>query len=211
MAADPRKLRPSELCRLLNSTPLGEVLNERQLHRHRTRAGMRIGDGRFVDLLRYVAWLVEVRHAPKPERDGDPYENLTQGNKATQVDRAEFRKTYGNLEHGVLKLDLVTFEITGNTSLLTQYVLVRLFALGDLNQNGTVSEADFALFGDLWGLTYLDEGYNPSADFDENGVIDAIDYGLFADYLMQQVPAASSALALLAGMIFFSRRRRAAA
>ena len=27
---DPRKLRPSELCRLLNSTPLGEVISERQ-------------------------------------------------------------------------------------------------------------------------------------------------------------------------------------
>ena len=27
MATDPRKLRPSELCRLLNSTPLGEVIS----------------------------------------------------------------------------------------------------------------------------------------------------------------------------------------
>ena len=62
MASDPRKLRPSELCQLLNSTPLGEVINERQLHRHRTRAGLRIGDGRFVDLLRYVAWLIQIRH-----------------------------------------------------------------------------------------------------------------------------------------------------
>jgi len=67
-ATDPRRLRPSELCRLLNSTPLGEVINERQLHRHRSRAGMRIGDGRHVDLLRYVAWLVQLRHEPKPRR-----------------------------------------------------------------------------------------------------------------------------------------------
>lgn len=74
MATDPRKLRPSELCRLLNSTPLGEVINERQLHRHRTRAGMRIGDARFVDLLRYVAWLIEVRHAPREE--SDPHHKL---------------------------------------------------------------------------------------------------------------------------------------
>jgi hypothetical protein len=64
---DPRKLRPSELCRLLNSTPLGEVINERQLHRQRTQAGLRIGDVRHVDLIRYVAWLVQVRHAPKAE------------------------------------------------------------------------------------------------------------------------------------------------
>ncbi len=76
MAIDPRALRPSELCRLLNSTPLGEVINERQLHRHRTRAGLRIGDARHVDLLRYVAWLVELRHAPRPEPEGDPYEKL---------------------------------------------------------------------------------------------------------------------------------------
>jgi hypothetical protein len=67
---DPRKLRPTELCRLLNSTPLGEVINERQLRRHRTRAGLRVGDARYVDLVRYVAWLVRVRHAPKPESDG---------------------------------------------------------------------------------------------------------------------------------------------
>ena len=31
--------------RLLNSTSLGEVIDEWQLHRHRTRAGTRIGDG----------------------------------------------------------------------------------------------------------------------------------------------------------------------
>lgn len=65
MATDPRKLRPSEMCRLLNSTPLGEVIDQRQLSRHRTRAGLRIGDARHVDLVRYVAWLVQVRHAPK--------------------------------------------------------------------------------------------------------------------------------------------------
>ncbi|KAA0215778.1 MAG: hypothetical protein DYG94_06435 [Leptolyngbya sp. PLA3] len=64
---DPRNLKPSEACRLLNSTPLGEVIGERQLHRHRTRAGFRIGDGKTVDLFRYAAWLVALRHAPKPE------------------------------------------------------------------------------------------------------------------------------------------------
>lgn len=63
---DPRSLKPSETCRLLNSTPMGEVINERQLHRHRTRAGFRIGDGKTVDLFRYAAWLVATRHEPKP-------------------------------------------------------------------------------------------------------------------------------------------------
>ena len=62
MAIDVRQLRPTELVRLLNSTPLGEVISERQLYRHRYRAGFRIGDGRHVDLFRYVAWLVAIRH-----------------------------------------------------------------------------------------------------------------------------------------------------
>ncbi len=69
MAIDPKNLRPSELARLLNSTPLGTVIEERQLHRHRTQAGYRIGDGRRVDLFRYVAWLFELRRTPKPVVD----------------------------------------------------------------------------------------------------------------------------------------------
>jgi hypothetical protein len=85
MATDPRRLKPSELCRLLNSTPLGEVISERQLYRHRSRAGMRVGDGKHVDLVRYVAWLVSQRHAPKPEPAGDPYEELKTRSRARNL------------------------------------------------------------------------------------------------------------------------------
>lgn len=85
MAIDPRKLRPADLCRLLNSTPLGEVISERQLYRHRMRAGYRIGDGRHVDLLRYVAWLVRERHEPKPERVTGGYEAHREQARARNV------------------------------------------------------------------------------------------------------------------------------
>ena len=78
MPIDPRQLRPGELCRLLNSTPLGEVISERQLHRHRTRAGFRVaadGDTARVDLFRYVAWLASVRHERKPDpTEAEDYE-----------------------------------------------------------------------------------------------------------------------------------------
>ena len=97
MATDPRKLRPSELCRLLNSTPLGEVINERQLHRHRTAAGLRIGDARHVDLLRYVAWLVQVRNEPKPGADGDPYEKMKKRARARNVALAIAGRDIGDL------------------------------------------------------------------------------------------------------------------
>jgi hypothetical protein len=81
----------------LNSTPLGEVINERQLHRHRTRAGLRIGDARFVDLLRYVAWLIEVRHAPRDEPEGDPYEKLKERARARNVAIALAGRDIGEL------------------------------------------------------------------------------------------------------------------
>ena len=78
MPIDPRQLRPGELCRLLNSTPLGEVISERQLHRHRTRAGFRVaadGDTGRVDLFRYVAWLAATRHEPKADpAEAEDYE-----------------------------------------------------------------------------------------------------------------------------------------
>lgn len=79
MAIDPRKLKPGELARLLNSTPMGEVVSERQLHRHRTRAGFRVaadGDAGKVDLFRYVAWLVTTRHQALAEAARQP-EGLT--------------------------------------------------------------------------------------------------------------------------------------
>ena len=70
MAIDPRKLRPSMLIRMLNSTPLGEVLKDWRLHRHRNRAGFRIGDDEYIDLFRYAAWLVLLRHVPEqPPQD----------------------------------------------------------------------------------------------------------------------------------------------
>ena len=63
---DPSRLRPGEVCRLLNSTPLGPVLTEARLKRHRTEAGFRVGDGRTVDLFKYVAWLIGLRRSAPP-------------------------------------------------------------------------------------------------------------------------------------------------
>jgi Terminase large subunit gpA, endonuclease domain len=85
MALDPRTLRPADVVRLINSTPLGEVLSERQLHRHRERAGMRIGDDKHIDLIRYGAWLADQRHNPKPKAEAQDYE--TKKEKAAQRER----------------------------------------------------------------------------------------------------------------------------
>lgn len=74
MAADLRKLKPSELVRIVNSTSLGTVLSIRKLTLQRERAGLRIGQGAEIDLIRYAAWLVAERHGPRPEPSADPYQ-----------------------------------------------------------------------------------------------------------------------------------------
>jgi len=67
MKIDPRKLRPADVLRLLNTAGYGAVLTENQLRRHRNRAGYTIGDTRTVDLFRYAAWLTLEYLTPKPE------------------------------------------------------------------------------------------------------------------------------------------------
>ncbi len=74
MALNPRSMRPADVVRLLNSADLGVVIDERQLYRHRMRAGFRIGDGKRVDLLRYLGWLVDQIHGPQDEKSVADYE-----------------------------------------------------------------------------------------------------------------------------------------
>ncbi len=73
---DPRRLRAVDLLRLLNSTPLGAVVDRNRLRRHRDEAGLRIsspqGDGSALDLFRYAAWLRR-RARRSPHAAVDPY------------------------------------------------------------------------------------------------------------------------------------------
>ncbi len=96
MAIDPRNLKPADLARLLNSTPVGTVLDERQLYRHRMRAGFRIGDGRRVDLFRYVAWLIEELAKPKVEKVRD-YEAVKEAAAARNRALSEAGRDIGEL------------------------------------------------------------------------------------------------------------------
>ncbi|MGB2824540.1 MAG: hypothetical protein WBF17_26430 [Phycisphaerae bacterium] len=95
MAIDPRNLRPSMLTRMLNSTPLGEVISERQLRRHRNRAGYRIGDDKHVDLFRYVAWLAWLRHDPAPVRQPADYEAIKEAARARNAELSAIGRDIG--------------------------------------------------------------------------------------------------------------------
>ena len=81
MASDPKRLRPADLVRLLNSTPLGTVVDGRRMRLIRDRFGLRIGDGGTVDLIRYTANLALDKHATKNESEttgGSAYERHRQ-------------------------------------------------------------------------------------------------------------------------------------
>jgi len=69
-AIDPRNLRPSELSRLLNSTALGETVSPQAIYRRQNRAGLRIGDGRRIDLIRYVMAIAS--HSPSQSLTIEP-------------------------------------------------------------------------------------------------------------------------------------------
>ncbi len=97
MALDPRQMRPADVARLLNSTPLGAVIDERQLYRHRTRAGFRIGDGKRVDFLRYVAWLADQRHAPKTEKAPRTYEDVKEAARKRNAEISKAGRDIGGL------------------------------------------------------------------------------------------------------------------
>ena len=67
---NPRKLRPAELLRVLNSSGQGAALTEQRLRRHRNQAGYSIGDNATVDLFRYAAWLTQKHLEPAEEIGG---------------------------------------------------------------------------------------------------------------------------------------------
>jgi hypothetical protein len=102
MAIDPSKLRPSDLTRLLNSTPLGTVIGDRQLYRHRQRAGFRISpDGRTVNLFKYVAWLIDERHGPQPEQSTRDYEAMKEAARARNASLSAAGRDIGDLPEEV--------------------------------------------------------------------------------------------------------------
>jgi hypothetical protein len=82
----------------MNSTPLGMVLDERHLYRHRMEAGFRIGDGRHIDLFRYVAWLHERKHAPRVVEDpAAKYQEMKDAAALRSKMRAEAGRDIGEL------------------------------------------------------------------------------------------------------------------
>ena len=77
------KMTPAAATRLLNSTPFGTVLGDRQMSRYLQRAGYRIAgdaEGKTVNLLKFVAYLVDDRSTKSEKKrivtTGRTYEEI---------------------------------------------------------------------------------------------------------------------------------------
>lgn len=97
LAIDVRKLKPSELIRLVNSTPLGEAITSRKLARFRDRAGLRIGDDRSIDLLRFAAWLALERRRGDDATGLAGYEAQRERSRQRQADMSRSGRDIGEL------------------------------------------------------------------------------------------------------------------
>lgn len=67
---DPFRLKTSEMVRMLNSTPMGTVISERQLYRHRQRSGGRFFQAGRNCLIAYIGWLIDERHRRQMKQEG---------------------------------------------------------------------------------------------------------------------------------------------
>ena len=98
MPINPGQIRPVDLTRLLNSTPLGTLLSDRQLRRHREMAGFKISDdgGHTVHLLKYTAWLRDFYHrrAEMPPQD---YEAMKEAARARNAEKSRTGRDIGNI------------------------------------------------------------------------------------------------------------------
>lgn len=69
MSIDVRDLTQNQACQILNATPLGEVATPHIIRNHVSRAGLKIGDGKRIDLLKYAAWLFGFRDEVQEKYD----------------------------------------------------------------------------------------------------------------------------------------------
>lgn len=62
MSIDLKNIKTAKLAALLNSTRLGEVTSEARLRRNVIKAGLRVSDGRTINVVAYAAWLLQNWH-----------------------------------------------------------------------------------------------------------------------------------------------------
>lgn len=97
---NPSSMRPIEVARLLNSTPLGFVLPQARLYRDFNRVGFRIAaadNPRNINLLKYIAYLYDRKHTPESSPGGRGYDERRDAERSRQAEQSLAGRDIGPL------------------------------------------------------------------------------------------------------------------
>lgn len=102
MAINPSSMRPVEVGRLINATPLGFVLSQARIYRDFNRVGFRIaasGNSRNINLLKYIAWIFDEAHTEPEERPSQArnYEERRDAERARNAAQSLAGRDIGDL------------------------------------------------------------------------------------------------------------------
>lgn len=104
----------------------------------------------------------------------DPVASSNSFNICTQNDRFNYTRMV-NLTSGPNRITLVTFELSGNSSVTEYNVNYFPTCAGDFNSDGMVDDSDFSLFAG-----YYNTLIEPRGDLSGDGLTDDADFVLFA-------------------------------
>ena len=97
---NPASLKPVEVTRLLNATPMGFVLSQPRVYREFNRVGFRIAavdNNRNINLLKYLAWLTDVKNTPDSPNGPRSYDERREAERARQAEQSLSGRDIGAL------------------------------------------------------------------------------------------------------------------
>ena len=100
MPINPSNMRVVDVARLLNSTSFGFVLAQARLYREFNRVGFRIGSSenpRNINLLKYIAWMVDRKHTPDETSAVRSYEDRRNAERDRQAEQSLAGRDIGPL------------------------------------------------------------------------------------------------------------------
>ena len=95
-----QQMRPVEVARLVNSTALGFVMEQKRIYREFSRVGFKIAatdDGRCINLVKYIAYLVDLKNDPPEVKVGRTYEERKEAERARNAAQSAAGRDIGDL------------------------------------------------------------------------------------------------------------------
>jgi len=100
MAINPNSMRPVEVARLINSTPLGFTLAQARIYRDFNRVGFRIAatdNSRNINLLKYIAWMCDEKHTVREPAGPRSYDERRDAERTRQAEQSQAGRDIGVL------------------------------------------------------------------------------------------------------------------